>query len=1038
MVAQPAPGNGSPQKLRVFISYSRHDIEFVQRLADALAGRGYEPDFDLAVYDPQNISSGISAEDEWWQRIQQLIIAAEVMIFVVSPASAASRVCDEEIAYARELGKRIVPILRTTLDLAKAPPRLSALNVDLDFRDDAAFEQALDKIVEVLNLNVGWHRVHNRYIARAEEWMRLDRKRDTLLYGDQISEARQWLARPPPKQAETSQLVRNYVAASEAAEGERLELERARLQQIARAQNARARWQRISFGGLALGLAVLVAIASGVYQFWRETSLNRSEFIASLAAEKLSDGRVAEATLLALEAVPAPASLNLSRRFQPPSPPGAAILRTALRAWRQNPDISVKQVGRGTVTLSGDGSQFAYVADGERTIGIFDTTTNRQVRLLEPDAVLGDPLGAPLIAFAADKSRVASTWKLSTIHLWNLKNGKLIRPLAGDNLAIKALAFSPDGTQLASAGSDNTVRLWSGVTGASLRTTLSGGHTNWVNAVSYAPDGTRLATASADKTIRLWNPKTGELQPPVLASQGSTGTILTFAPDGSRLAAGDKFRDGVSLWDPETGTRIVLLSGFHGPIAFSRSGSRLAVVRSDYAIGLMDAVTGEKLDLLKGHRSFVKSVAFSRDGKRVLSASDDKTIRIWDAASATELARLKGHDQYVETARFSTDATRVISRSGDGSIFSWDVSKLGERRDVSEIQGAREAINALAFSPDGRWLAAASDDKSIRLWDAKTGARVTAFTGHTSKVTSVSFSPDGKRLVSGSFDKTIRIWDIQSGRHTVLLPKHGYGVVSARFSPDGRIIASASQENVIRLWNADSGAPVDQLERHSGGVIAIAFAPDGSTLASASHDHTVRLWDLAKRQEIVALAHKATVSAVAFSPDGSKLASASNDNQGGHVRVWDVPSMNELGSLAHKSWLSAIAFDGNTHLATAAQDNTIRIWDSLTGHQFVSWKAHSKAILSLSFAPDGRRLASGSRSGMIRLWRPLKSIANALADARRSVPYCLTKAQRQQFRLSPEPASWCYDLDKYPFSRSEKPAISSLEWLVSMTLGTGR
>jgi len=136
-----------PVKARVFLSYSRRDHDFTRRLASALAARGYAPDFDQSARDPTNIDSGVSAEDEWWQRLKDMIAAADVMVFIVSPDSAASKVCDEEIAYARALGKRIIPVLRSPIDFAKAPPRLSALNVKLIFTDDRdeAFDGALEE-----------------------------------------------------------------------------------------------------------------------------------------------------------------------------------------------------------------------------------------------------------------------------------------------------------------------------------------------------------------------------------------------------------------------------------------------------------------------------------------------------------------------------------------------------------------------------------------------------------------------------------------------------------------------------------------------------------------------------------------------------------------------------------------------------------------------------------------------------------------------------------------------------------------------------
>jgi hypothetical protein len=159
-IAQMPQAISGPARLKIFISYSRKDAVFARGLADALATRGYEPDFDQANYDPDNIATGIAAEDEWWQRLQQMIAVASTMVFIVSPDSASSKVCDEEIAWARGLGKRIIPILRRSVDFAKAPPRLSSLNIKLYFTSDnePAFTASLDDLCKVLDRNVAWHR----------------------------------------------------------------------------------------------------------------------------------------------------------------------------------------------------------------------------------------------------------------------------------------------------------------------------------------------------------------------------------------------------------------------------------------------------------------------------------------------------------------------------------------------------------------------------------------------------------------------------------------------------------------------------------------------------------------------------------------------------------------------------------------------------------------------------------------------------------------------------------------------------------------
>jgi hypothetical protein len=207
------------------------------------------------------------------------------------------------------------------------------------------------------------------------------------------------------------------------------------------------------------------------------------------------------------------------------------------------------------------------------------------------------------------------------------------------------------------------------------------------------------------------------------------------------------------------------------------------------------------------------------------------------------------------------------------------------------------SINSVAFSPDGKMLASASSDQTIRLWEVASGESRRELPGHAGAFNNVAFSPDGKMLASASFDDTIRLWEVASGESHRELKGHSDPIWSVAFSPDGKILASASLDSTIRLWEVTSGESRRELKGHTSYVVGVAFSPDGKMLASASLDGTIRLWDAASgesHRELIG--HTDDVNSMAFSPDGKMLASASSDQT---IWLWDL-SFNELYFAYHK------------------------------------------------------------------------------------------------------------------------------------------
>jgi WD40 repeat protein len=295
----------------------------------------------------------------------------------------------------------------------------------------------------------------------------------------------------------------------------------------------------------------------------------------------------------------------------------------------------------------------------------------------------------------------------------------------------------------------------------------------------------------------------------------------------------------------------------------------------------------------------------------------------------------------------------------------------------SYIEGV---VNSVTFSPDGKTLASASQDTTIKIWNVATGQVIRTLKGDSQDVLSVAFSPDGKTLGSGSWDKTIKIWNVATGQEIRTLKGHSLVVNPVTFSPDGRTLASGSRDDTIKIWNVATGQEIRTLKGHSDSVNSVTFSPDGKTLASGSgsllsnDDNTIKIWNLTRGQEIRTLkGHSDSVNSVTFSPDGKTLASGggslfNNDNT---IKIWNLTTGQELRTLkGHSDSVTSVAFspDGKT-LASASEDKTIKIWNVATGQEITTLKGHSGWVTSVTFSPDGKTLASGSTDATIKIWR---------------------------------------------------------------------
>jgi WD40 repeat protein/serine/threonine protein kinase len=342
-----------------------------------------------------------------------------------------------------------------------------------------------------------------------------------------------------------------------------------------------------------------------------------------------------------------------------------------------------------------------------------------------------------------------------------------------------------------------------------------------------------------------------------------------------------------------------------------------------------------------------------------------------DAASApAELVAVLGDSRWKLTSKMRgiglcPDGTTLVSGSYDRTVRLWDL-KSGRPRQTFRDQP--DQITCVAVSPVGRVIASGGEQGFVKLWDTSTGAELKTLHAHDAWVTDLAFSPDGRLLATVGKDWACAIWTVEDFRRVRSWKPHPDEVLSVAFSPDGRTLATGGKDDTARTWDAATGEERRVLAGHDDPVACLNFSPDGATLVSGSRDKTLKLWNASTGALVRTLTgHEADVTQVAFSPDGSELASG---DRAGTVRIWYVQDgQSQCSFQAHYAplWGLEYTLDGRS-LATCSDDCSIKLWDSARGRQAFTSEAHQAAVRSVAFSGDGASLATASADGTARVW----------------------------------------------------------------------
>jgi WD40 repeat protein len=555
------------------------------------------------------------------------------------------------------------------------------------------------------------------------------------------------------------------------------------------------------------------------------------------------------------------------------------------------------------------------------------------------------------------------------VALYNVPDGSLSKEFeAAPGSLVTDLAISPDGWQLAAGFDSNQVLVWQ----------LPGGEPLFEvpgSLMEFSPDSGLLAVVQTEQQmVTLYNLLEG-------SPLGEwPGEKVTFSPTGALgIQDGEAFR----MYDPETGQAVQAFNGVQP--AFSPDGNQLALF-SLSRVHLFDTASGSRIRSMQGEYAEIPQLRFSPDGQTLAAATIIEMcpncltslgpLAIWRVSDGSLVQTIEG---------FNFAPWLVFDPTG-GSLATVEPDRLQffnpeNGAPLNELTAYVHGLLGLAFSPDSQQLATSGyPSDSARLWQVRDGKLALQLDdpahGTNWFVGNMAFSPDGKTLAAGS-----DVWSLPGGEklrqlEQKLIETYHLASSSVAFSPTEDTVLFGFLEGKLDLWDLANQSIVRSLGGYTGEVTSLSYSADGSLLASVFGypDYTVQVWRMPEAEKLRSLRGEQYFKAL-FSPDGERLATISTTEQysqswlpAGIVRVWNSRDGELLLELPVEDVASLAYSPDSAILATGSYDGTLRLWQASAGQLLASFPAHYQPVTGLAFSPDGELLASGSQDGSAFLW----------------------------------------------------------------------
>lgn len=949
----------------IFISYSRNDIELARKVVEALAGN----DLDTWI-DWQSIPKG----EDWKNEIDRGIEEAEIFIFLMSPDSAKSEICNLEIAHAVINNKRIIPIVIRDTNIKEFVSEVSGKEISrrnwIFCRDQTDnFDNAIRDTIETIHTDFDWVKYHTKLQVRALEWERGNYERSLLYRGKELETAEFQFATNSSKDPIPTDLQHNFVLKSRQATDR----------------------QRRSVTSIAIvGIITLAGLA--IFGF---VQANNATNQAATAQANEASAQTAQAN----------AEIQSFQRAT-----AQAIAENNENLAKEKADIARAGELTSLSILTRETDFQNSLLLGVEAFQLFDTPQSRNNLLFN---ILEHP---QLIGYLG--------WDTSDIPIYSL----------GDQGIVTSLDYSPDGAILASAFDNGTIIIWNVNTQKPLFDPIQHNfhlHEDW-KGITFSSDGNLLISYSTYHVF-VWylSGKNNEnLQSQSITGQQLGDTVteivsaISISTDGAKLALGDE-SGAVSIWDLETfqpvGQQLQTSSASITSLSFAPDSNILIAGSEDGVITVWDVSTRRVISSpLKGHFNSVTSLSFSPDATTLASGSQDGTVILWDAKEWEPIRQpIAGHGSTITSIRFDENGGNLHVGESDASYSQWNL----ETRELINQSSSNVLgnVSVVAFSPDGEHLAYSTDKNNIAVWDifettnafaelhtvfdrsflselnsativeysqditsvafADPGGNVWIWDiwtqqikgkyspESTSPIENLVFSSNGKFLVTEYNNGKIVLWDVNSKQvigEQLVLDK--YPETKVIISPDGKKIAWFGFEGMIILMFTESGEPV--LKDDVVPAIPFTFNSTGTQLA-ASDGHHIYLWDPSTSEAIEYTEQENIfpISDIVFSHDGNMLASSSREN---FITLWDLEKGEMKSRLQNKDIDNigglTISLDDNILASTIGSESFV-LWDIKTGQVIGQpFYIHPYVISSMVFSSDGDLLVLDKQHDIIIHW----------------------------------------------------------------------